>query len=200
MELFDLPVPLLASTASYLEAETLCRLDSAACNHQARPTLLEAFAQCHIDYKYGCKKLSPHILWLVQRNIKIATIEFNVDQSSYLLNHIAEFTAFLSMLRMNSYPYDIAPGVYALFPLLKSLKCEFIGYDRASADCFINFAATTPVTVTYAEYADGAGLIEQLSDRRFDHLPTGIEVFADNEYDFHLVDIDHHFNTVCLLS
>lgn len=185
MELLDLSVPLLTSTASFLESTGLAKLDSAVCNHQTRSSLLDAFAHCHTTYGDYCVVSDTyHIAWLIKRKFKIASIHVNDENSSFFAGKgvPCDFWPLLTSESALSIALDVFDvfGVFSTLPRLKSLHCSTSIDDSVDANCVSKFASTThtAVTVSYKEIGNGSELIQYLSDRRFDHLLSEISVVS----------------------
>lgn len=209
--LFDLPVALLSSIASYLQAEALTYLDSAVCSHQSRSSLLEAFAQCHISYdRYGfCRNDSQRIIWLVGKKFKISNFRIDDLDLGYFLrveNSAVDCSLFRSALTSQSiisiqmlYSDEIAE-VCAMLPIVKSLKCELSSYEPESADYLLQklTSITSKVAVSFTNDSNiGSELVKLLSDRRFDHLLTQLDVGVDQIIKEHEVVQFHETINTC---
>lgn len=125
MPLFELPIPLLASIACYLESSSLVRLDSAACNNAARPLLLEAFilsSTAYDEYTY----YNSRIAWLVRKRINISSITVGCDEYRRFCEN-GDLTGFWSRFTSESI-VQIHVSSDTLFPshfrqLLQSAQC-----------------------------------------------------------------------------
>lgn len=196
MELFALPSSLLASIASYLEAESLVELDSAVCNRQARPILLDAFTQCHVYYdRLNVKPDNLNrCLWLTGKQFKISVVYivfggpdapddvYYGPQFSHLWRLCTSETN-LDLYLYRSTDLQVLGLHLASLPRLKCIRLESREYDPNFINLLLSLPAKTPIEIYCPKDIPCRILPHYLADRLLDSMLADLHIWGREEDD-----------------
>lgn len=192
MSLFELPIPLLASSICYLDCSSLASLDSAVCNQTDRSILLEAFKRSSAAYggfrpfSFQARYDLARMAWLVRRRFKVASIDMTADYcDNFFTNEDFKnrlwslFTAEDSVVLTEIFELD--SSLLKAIGRVKLLQCQAHHYDPQRSNLLYNFALTSPVSLILTDNYNGEVLRQYLSDHRILAFISELRVIYDSD-------------------